>query len=55
MESASTQASTHGVAEVFAQRIALLKVEFMDAHQARDVAEAYSWSLSGVEADTDWR
>jgi hypothetical protein len=55
VESATMMASTHGEAEGFDRRTALLEGELMDAWRARDTAEANPQSLSSVVADVDRR
>jgi hypothetical protein len=52
-ESAAALASAHGEAEGFTRRVALLKGDVVNAHQARDMTEENFQCLSGVVADAD--
>jgi hypothetical protein len=54
-ESAASLVSTHGEAEVFTQRIALLESGLMEVCQDQDRAEANSHGLSNVVADAERR
>jgi hypothetical protein len=55
VESATTLASAHREAEVFAQRIALLEGELVEGCQAQDAVEVNSWGLFDVAVDAEQR